>query len=290
MRAQLERKHMSERGNPSLPEPHDAPAPCACIIGRTLTAAQLGELARALRGEGPQAGSLGKIALTYKLPKSTVAAHKSKCLGGCGTPAPAALEPDTIADAAGVAPHRDARIAYLTRRLDRGRDEGFATYSTLARTWGVPYPDVLALACEARAVWRASQGDTSGQANRSIAMLARVQREAWRVVRTNKGDPKAQTQALGVIQKAQSSIDRATGVAGTPMGNVVQTPEFQLLISEIRAALASIPGALDAVTMHMADALAKRRAGNYFSEMVSAFGGDITTAGRFATPPTTPPH
>ena len=279
-----------------------APEPPCCAIAEQLTPARLETLEACLRGFGGAQGSIRKLALQFGVDRGTLGSHKRRCLGLAPVSQPVSQpqgaessaeqggarigEASRLASApeasqpraralAKSAETREERIAYLATRLASGKDKGLLTYLGLAEAWGVTLATVKLWATEAKGHYLAGLGDTTHMAARSLAMGDRVQSvgfEAVRLAREQK-DPRALAAAGALIEKAQAGKDRAAGVGVGRMGAVVQSPEFQLLIAEVRSALVGIPGAWEAVQSHMAGALARRRAAGEWAELVGMVEG-----------------
>lgn len=286
---------------PADPSPAPAEPPC-CAIAEQLTPARLETLEACLRGFGGAQGSIRKLALQFGVDRGTLGSHKRRCLGLAPVSQPVSQpqgaestarqggerigEASRLASAptsdgpraralAKSAETRSERVAYLASRLARGKDKGLLTYLGLAEVWGVGVGLVREMASEAKGHYLAGLGDTTHMAARSLAMGDRVQSvgfEAVRLAREQK-DPRALAAAGALIEKAQAGKDRAAGVGVGRMGAVVQSPEFQLLVAEIRSALVGIPGAWEAVQSHMAGALARRRAAGEWAELVGMVEG-----------------
>ena len=291
---------------PPVDPPHAPAEPPCCAIAEQLTPARLETLEACLRGFGGAQGSIRKLALQFGVPRTTLAAHKRTCLGlappiedsghpvgppraTVGPPAEVreivglAGRPDVPKDGnqtrararAKLAGSREERIAYLTRRLATGKDAGWLTYSRLSEVWGVSYEQVHGLSKIAAQRYAGGQGDTTQMVARSLAMNERVQRAGFVALGMahEQKDPRAQAAALSVVQKAQAGKDKAAGLGGGVMGRIVQSPEFQLLIAELRIGLLGIPGAWETVQGHMAGVLTRRRAGSEWAELVGAVEG-----------------
>ena len=162
----------------------------------------------------------------------------------------------------------------MVRMIRRGSEMGYATFSQLAVKWGVTAGEVQRLSVTAHAVYRAARGDMTAEGNRSIATGEKVKRLSYQLAKDPFADGKVRAAALGTVVKAQSQIDRVTGVAlGAAMARVWQTPECQALMAAILKALSRHPQVREEVLDAVRGELEAKRVGMLLDDLLS--GGAI---------------
>lgn len=234
-------------------------------------------------------GTLGGVAKTFGLPKSTVRRHRIGCLkmtdadlaaiekqkvdldAGQSEPEVERVEVESEpcrepvqGDArARVTPHKEApisaesfeeRVLHIADLMARGRYLGRVTASRLAREWNVQRVSVQNLARAAALVCKADRGDIEQAREVSIGAWTDIRRRALR-------DDDVKGAAM-----AQAGLDRASGVvepggAKVQVLNVMQTPGGQELFGEIRAFIHERdPALLAELDAHLREKIAVRKA------------------------------